>query len=87
MASRLRIVGFGILIVGVLLFSVFNILWFAIPPFGGRTEDTPKWAKTRRKGFDGKDLFPRLFIGQFPIRIIAGQQIPVILDGDVGKIR
>jgi hypothetical protein len=39
MASKLRIAGLGVLIIGVLLLSLFNFLWVVFPPFGGRTQD------------------------------------------------
>jgi hypothetical protein len=39
MASKLRIAGLGLLILGILLLSLFNFLWIAFPPFGGRTQD------------------------------------------------
>jgi hypothetical protein len=39
MASKLTVAGIGIAIIGILLFSLFNVMWVVVPPFGGRTAD------------------------------------------------
>ncbi len=39
MVSKVTIGGIGIAIIGILLFSLFNVMWIVVPPFGGRTAD------------------------------------------------
>ncbi|PWI48226.1 hypothetical protein CEE45_07915 [Candidatus Heimdallarchaeota archaeon B3_Heim] len=39
MASKLSVLGIGLVIIGVIVFSLFNVAWIVFPPFGGRTSD------------------------------------------------
>ena len=60
MASKLSVLGIGLLIIGILVFSVFNIVWIVFPPFGGRTTDVSTEVAISAGTVDGEALVGRV---------------------------
>ncbi|MHA1976845.1 MAG: hypothetical protein ACW98I_08110 [Candidatus Hodarchaeales archaeon] len=56
MASKLSVLGIGLVIIGILVFSLFNIAWIVFPPFGGRTSDVTSEVAISGGTTDGEAL-------------------------------
>ncbi len=56
MASKLSVLGIGLAIIGILVFSLFNIVWIVFPPFGGRTSDVTNEVTISAGTSDGEAL-------------------------------
>ncbi len=60
MVSKLSVIGIGLAIIGILLFSLFNFIWIVFPPFGGRTTDVTTPVDIFAGNPDGEALVGRV---------------------------